>query len=96
MLRDRPVDFFNKAEYPGNSPNLDPSENIGAIVKDCVESNMIHEPAQQRYTRETLLRNMEEVVTEMEFATGLFEKLLLSYTSRLDVLRLPNGGHTGY
>ena len=96
MLIDGPVDFFNKAEYPDNSPDLYPCEDLGAIVKDRVESKMIHEPAEQRYTRETLLRNIEEVVTEMEFATELFEKLLLSYPRGLDALRLPNGGHTGY
>ena len=43
MLRDGPVDFFSKTEYTGNSPDLNPCEDIRAIVKDRMQTRMVHE-----------------------------------------------------
>ena len=94
MLREGPIDFFSKSEYPGNSPDLNPCEDVGAIVKDRVEGKMVHERGQGRYSRETLVRNIREVLIEMEFSTDLFEKLLLAYPRRIEAVREANGGHT--
>ena len=43
LLRESGIDFFSSAEYPSNSPDLNVTENIGAITnielkKKCSEN----------------------------------------------------------
>ena len=32
MLKSEGIDFFDTTEWPGNSPDLNPCENVGAII----------------------------------------------------------------
>ena len=41
LLRENNIDFFDNSQWPGNSPDLNPCENLGAIIKDKVEA-IIH------------------------------------------------------
>ena len=93
LLTQGPVDFFNKSEYPGNSPDLNPCEDIGAIIKERVESQLLQEAQRNR---ETLTTVLIDVLQNLQFETDMFAKLLLSYPGRLDALRANNGGHTGF
>ena len=43
MLREWTVDFKNKSEYPGNSPDLNACEDVGSILKQAVQAKMIQE-----------------------------------------------------
>ena len=46
--------------------------------------------------RETLAKVMHDVLLNLQFEIELFEKLLLSYPRRLEVLRAGDGDHTGF
>ena len=96
LLKDNNVEFWGNDVWPGNSPDLNPAEHIGAIIKDEVEALMLQEQGQNRYSVETLRRNLENVLRSLENRTELFEDLLCSYPSRLNAVRRANGGHTDY
>ena len=42
LLTDKGIDFFGNSVWPGNSPDLNPAENLGAVVKQRVEENFLH------------------------------------------------------
>ena len=60
----------------GNSSDLNPAEHIGTIMKNNVESKMIDESGPDRYSIDTLLRNLNQVLAELEFYTVLLDSLL--------------------
>jgi len=43
LLKASKVDFWGNDIWPGNSPDLNPAENIGAIIKNEVEALMLQE-----------------------------------------------------
>ena len=96
MLRTSSVDFFSKSEYPGNSPDLNAAEHIGAIIKSRVELLMLKENETNKWCEKVLMKNLNIVLKSMEFEHELFESLLLSYPNRLYEIRKSNGGHTSY
>lgn len=96
LLRRSPIDFLSKSEYPGNSPDLNPTEDLGAILKNRVEDLMLKERGVNRYSRQTLMQNLQIVLQDLESDSELFENLLLSYTDRLSAVRSANGGQTSY
>ena len=49
-----------------------------------------------RYSEETLLKNLNLVLKELEFDTELFENLLCSMPERLKQVRDAEGGHTEF
>lgn len=96
LLRDNNIDFFDNSQWPGNSPDLNAAETVGAIVKQRVEEKMLLETGPERYARQTLHKNLTETLNEMREETDLFVKLLHSYPLRLQAIRLANGGHTKF
>ena len=60
---------FSKSEYPGNSPDLNPCEDVGAIIKDRVEARMVPERGESNYDRETLKGVLQEVLESTEYST---------------------------
>lgn len=96
LLKANNVEFWGNDIWPGNSPDLNPAENIGSIIKDEVEARMLEERGPGRYSVETLKRNLEIVLESLENRTELFEDLLCSYPSRLDAVRTAHGQHTPY
>jgi len=96
LLKDNNIDFWGNDVWPGNSPDLNPAEHIGAIIKDEVEAKMLDERGPGRYSVETLKKNLEAVLEDLENRTELFEDLLCSYPSRFDAVRKAHGQHTGY
>ena len=42
LLTDKGIDFFGNSVWPGNSPDLNPTESLEAIVKQRVEDNFLH------------------------------------------------------
>ena len=96
LLRSEDIDFWGNDIWPGNSPDLNAAEHIGAIIKDEVETRIIADVGLNRYSYETLKAHVEEVLKSLENRTDLFEQLLLSYPNRLEAVRQANGGHTDY
>lgn len=96
LLRSNNQKFWGNDMWAGNSPDLNPTENLGAIVKERVERLMHLENGQGRYSRETLEKNLNIVLNELEFDTELFEDLLCSMPKRFEQVRNANGGETDY
>ena len=75
---------------------MNPTENLGEIVKDRVEKLMHNETGPGRYSEEILLKNLNMVLQELEFDTDLFKSLLCSMPERLKQVREAEGGHTEF
>jgi hypothetical protein len=74
--------------WAGNSPDLNPAEHIGSIIKDEVETRMLRENQQNRYSYNVLLNILREVLVSIENNSELFVNLLLSYPDSLIDLKL--------
>ena len=96
LSKDHNVEFWGNDVWPGHSPDLNPAEHIGAIIKDEVEVLMLQERGPGRYSVETLKKNLVRVLERLENRIELFEDLLCSYPSRLEAVRKARGQHTGY
>lgn len=96
LMKDSGIDFFDPAEWPEDSPDLNPTEYIGAILKEKVESKLTGEQAADRYSKETLVKHLQDVMVELEFQTDLFESLLRSYPARLQAVQDARGFDTTY
>ena len=98
LLRQSGVDFFNNSEWPGSSPDLNPAEDLGAIIKDRVEDRMLNEEGPGRYSHQTLLSNLQTALHDLEHVSELFAELhaILSLQHRLDAVAAGAGGHTDY
>jgi hypothetical protein len=96
LLNESGIDFWGNDFWPGNSSDLNPAEHIGSIIKDEVGAKMLREDQQNRYSYNTLLNNLREVLISIENDTELFESLLLSYSDRLKAVIEAEGSHTDY
>ena len=96
MLKDSEIDFFDRTEWPGSSPDLNVTENIGSISMDRVESLMVNERDFDRNSKLILMNHLQNVLVELENENELFESLLRSYPQRLRAVHEANGGHTRY
>ena len=88
--------FFGKQEWPGNSADLNPAEDMGSIVKEKVNHLMREEEGPGRYSEATLKTNLEIVLSELQNDIELFERLLLSYPKRLEAVKAAFGGNTDF
>lgn len=95
-LKSKEMKFWGNDMWPGNSPDLNPTENLGEIVKDRVEKLMHQESGPGRYSHETLLKNLNTVLSDLEFDEKLFQDMLCSMPDRLRQVREAEGGHTDY
>ena len=89
LLTANNIDYFGNAEWRGSSPDLNPCENVGAIIKKRVEDHLRETPVALEDALEHILRNME-------YETELFISLLQSYPSRLEAVTNASGGNTRY
>ncbi|CAF1317657.1 unnamed protein product [Rotaria sordida] len=96
LLEDEAMKFWGYSIWPGNSPDMNPAENIGAIIKDKVEELMSSEDRQNRYNYDILKTNVENILKDLENDTDLFIDLLCSMRKRLDALKAAGGGHTNF
>ena len=96
MLKDSNIDFFDRTEWPGSSPDLNAAEHVGSILMDKVESLMINEHGSDRNSQAVLLKHLQNVLHELENEQELFKNLLKSYPQRLRAVGEADGGHTKY
>ena len=78
-----------KKLFGRQAPDLNACENLGAILKDRVESRQVSH-------NETLETALQRSLGDLEFDTELFCRLLQSYPARLDAVRKAGGRHTKY
>jgi hypothetical protein len=67
------------------------AEHIGAIIMDEVEGKMLQESASYRYSYDTLLRHLKNVLKSLGSRTELFVYLLCSYPDRVKAISAANG-----
>ena len=93
MLDDEGVHFFRgygRGRWPGKSPDLNPTENLGAIVKNRAEEILMNIEG-DRNSRGVLIQALETALRSVENDTELFEKLLKSFRHRLDLVKAADG-----
>ena len=93
LLKNSGIDFFGNIEWPGHSPDLNPTENMGAIIKERVERLMM-----ERETRDLadMKRHFRRVIRDINNDTTLLQTLLKSMRRRLDAVVEAEGGPTKY
>ncbi len=96
LLTEAGIDFWGNNVWPGNSPDLNSAEHVGAILMDEVEGKMLKEPISNRFSYDVLLRHVKDVLTSLENRTELFQNLLYSYPDRIKAVLAANGKHTNY
>ena len=96
LIQDSDIKFWGNDIWPGNSPDLNVAEHFGSIIKDEVEKKMLSEVGNNRYHESTLKMHIENVLTNIEEDTELFETLLCSYPSRFRAVKNADGRHTNY
>ena len=93
LLDEEGLDFFRGYGYgrwPGNSPDLNPAEHMGAVVKKKAEE-MLARVRGERYSRDTLVRVLKKTLKSLENDTQLFGNLLRSFRRRLDLVAEADG-----
>ena len=95
-FKDNELDFFGNSEWPGSSPDLNVTENLGAILKTRVDEVLISLPEDERSRGVTVNRVLEAELSKMENDTELFYSLLSSYPDRMAAVKDANGWHTNY
>ena len=96
LLEDEDVNFWEYSIWRGNSPDMNPAENVGAIIKDKVEELMANEDRRDRYNYDALKTNLESTLQDLEDDTDLFSNLLCSMRKRFVALKAADGGHTKF
>ena len=94
LLEDQKLDCFRSSGYgrwPGNSPDLNPAENIGAILKDRVEDVLLTLPDGEQNNREGLVRIIINELEELKGEQELFQKLLKLFRTRLNLMKAADG-----
>ena len=90
------IDFFDNSQWPGSSPDLNAAENVGAILKDRTEEELLKYEPGERGKASTLAQALDDVLKEMENDTDLFQHLLCSYPARLAEVKKQHGRATKY
>ena len=83
---------IENGRWPGNSPDLNPAENVGAIMKERVEEILLEASEEELQSREFLVKTINEVLQEMKDDKPLFRTLLRSFRTRLDLMKAEKGG----
>ena len=96
LLEDEDVSFWGNSIWLGNSPDMNPAENIGAIIKEKVEELTTSEDRRERDDYDGLKTNVENTSRDLEDDADLFINLLRSMRERFDALKAASGGHTSF
>ena len=89
LFKANEIDFIGSSEWPGSPPDLNPSEHLGAILRQIVEHRIINDSG-------LLQVILNEELKMLESDKVLFGRLLASYPSSLDAVREAKGGYTNY
>ena len=87
LLKSNNIDFFDNSQWPGSSPDLNATENLGAILKKRVEDRILKIPSMERNSVETLKTIISEELIKIKEEPEIFANLLKSYPASLDAVR---------
>ncbi|CAF1253854.1 unnamed protein product [Didymodactylos carnosus] len=96
ILEDEDVNFWGNSIWPGNDPDMNPAENIGAIIKDKVEELMTSEDHRDRHNYDVFKTNLENTLKDLEDDADLFIDLLRFMRKRFGALEAAREGHTRF
>ena len=96
MLKDANIDFFDNDQWPGNSPDLNVAENLGAILMNKVDDALDRRLSKKLPNLKQLKAIVVKCCKELELETNLFQNLLKSFIQRRDAVLKAQGGHTNY
>ena len=85
--------MFDNSQWPGNSPDLNPTENLGAIIKDRVEQRMM---ASLTHSLDEMRGFFSGVMNELSDDATLLQTLLKSMKQRIEAVVASGGGPTRY
>ena len=76
-------------EWPPNSPDLNPIENIWSYMKDIIARD---------YAQVSSAKEMKRIVQDMwqQFTDGQWDKLIESMPNRMEAVIAANGGSTRF
>lgn len=81
--------------WPGNSPDLNPTENLGSILKDKV-AEQLDNLKENRYSEASLKKIVRKTLARMAKNTDLLERLIDSFDDRMHEVIEKNGGKIDY
>ena len=91
LLKDSAVDLFDNTQWPGDSPDSNPTDSLGAMLKERAETNL---HIARDNSSERLRRAQEEELRRPSTDVALFSSLLVSFPARLQAVCQTGGGHT--
>ena len=97
LLDEGKLDFFRFSGYgrwPGKSPDMNPTESMGAIMQERVESALLFVDSKD-IDRDLHLETMTRVLEELKTDRNLFNNLLRSFRRRLDLVKAAGGKNIG-
>jgi hypothetical protein len=93
------IDFIHSkgfGRWPGNSPDLNPAENLGSILKDQLQCELDKFDGDHKYSVNVLMRILRRILRRMKKNTKLLNDLVLSFPSRLQKVKESNGSKINY
>jgi hypothetical protein len=93
LLKESNIDFLDNTMWPGNSPDLNPTENLGSCIKERVETRMLADKTESLLDMKEIFKS---VIADINNDTTILQTLLRSMRTRLDAVILAEGGPTRY
>jgi len=81
------VSFIHKEDWPGNSPDLNPMENVWAMLSDAMKKNPPSTITQLKRRLQQEWKNLDQ---------NKIANAINSMPARLQAVKAARGGHTDY
>ena len=75
MFKDLSIDFLGNDEWPGSSPDLNPTENLGPIIMTKFDEALRSSNAAQ-YSQKNLMKVARKALRKLSTDTELFKSLI--------------------
>ena len=96
LLKNNCIKFFDNSEWPGNSSDLNPCENLGSILMEKVDDKLHRRKIKKPATMVELMKIVRSCCKDLENDQNLFNNLLMSFPKRVNDVLNAKGGHTNW